>query len=190
VTNPHEATGLDPEEQQTWLSFAYMLMQLPTALDAQLQRTAGISLFEYQVLSAFSLAPDRTARLSKVAEFTGSSLSRLSNVITRLEDRGWLRRAPDPEDGRCTLGSLTEQGWATVLSAGPGHVSEIRRLVLDQLTKAQQQQLHRITQRVMQAVEPDRAPITERLPGLPHLPSRPGPAQPARTTGPSKEASP
>ena len=44
-----------------------MLIELPTALDAQLQRDAGISHFEYQVLAMLSMAPDRTLRMTELA---------------------------------------------------------------------------------------------------------------------------
>ena len=178
MEDTQEPRWLDSDEQQAFLAFGYMLMQLPSALDAHLQHTCGISLVEYQVIAALSVAPECTARLSKLAEFTASSLSRLSNVVTRLEERGWMRRTPDPVDGRYTLGVLTDLGWGKVLAASPGHLGEVRRLVLDPLTKAQQQQMHRIAERIMHAVEPDKPPITERLRDLPHLTGRPTHAQP------------
>jgi DNA-binding MarR family transcriptional regulator len=178
MDDPQEPLVLDPEEQQAWMAFGYLLMQLPGALDSHMQRTAGITFFEYQVLAALALAPERTARLSRLAEFTASSLSRLSNVVTRLECRGWIRRSPDPDDGRYTLGILTDEGCDQVDAAGPGHLAEIRRLVLDPLTKTQQQQLHRIAERIMRAVEPDKPPITQRLRELPHLRGQPTHAEP------------
>jgi DNA-binding MarR family transcriptional regulator len=178
MDDTQEPRWLDLDEQRTFMAFAYMLVQLPAAFDAFLQRTAGISLFEYQIIAALSVAPERTARLSRLAEFTASSLSRLSNGVTRLEERGWMRRTPDPDDGRYTLGVLTDAGWDKVLAASPGHLGEVRRLVLDPLTKVQQQQLHRISERIMRVVEPDKPPINDRLRDLPHLRGRPTHAEP------------
>ena len=63
------------------------------------------------------------------------SLPRLSQVVARLEQRGWVRRTPDTADGRYTLAILTGQGLAKVTEAAPGHVQEVRRLVFDPLTK-------------------------------------------------------
>ena len=161
---------LDPDEERTWTVLSYLLVQLPGALDAAVQRTSGLNRFEYQVMATLSIAPQRSARLSKVAEFTGSSLSRLSYVVSSLECRGWLLRTPDPDDGRYTLGTLTEEGLKQVVAATPGYLAEVRRLIFDQLTKTQQQQLERIALRILHAIEPDRAPITERVPALPeHL---------------------
>ncbi|WP_040690233.1 MarR family winged helix-turn-helix transcriptional regulator [Nocardia vinacea] len=148
-----EPRWLDADEQQTWYAFAYVLTLLPAALEAQMQREAGIGYFDYLVLSALSIAPDRTLRMSDVAQFTGSTLSRLSNVVSKLEKRDWVRREADPSDGRFTLASLTEAGWEKVTLAAPGHVDEVRRRVFDPLTRAQQRQLGAVAQRILGAMD-------------------------------------
>ncbi|WP_245658111.1 MarR family winged helix-turn-helix transcriptional regulator [Microtetraspora malaysiensis] len=144
---------LDADEQQQWYAFAYVLTQLPAALEAQMQRDAGIGHFEYMTLSALSGAPERTLRMSDLAHYAGSTLSRLSNVVARLEKRGWIRRRPDPTDGRYTLATLTDQGQDTVAGAAPAHTEEVRRLVFDPLTKAQQRQLGAIAQRILRSMD-------------------------------------
>jgi DNA-binding MarR family transcriptional regulator len=155
VEQPHEPRWLDAEEQRIWYLFAYALIRLPAALDAQMQRDAGISQYEYLVLSALSMAPDRTLRMSTLAMFTASSVSRLSNVVSRLERRQWVRRTTDLADGRATLAILTEDGWAKVVASAPAHVEEVRRLIFNPLTKAQQRQLGTIAERILRAIEPD-----------------------------------
>ena len=156
MERPQEGTEprwLDADEQQQWYAFAYVLTQLPAALEAQLQRDAGIGHFEYMVMSGLSMAPERTLRMSEIAQYTGSTLSRLSNVVTRLEKRGWIRRHPDRSDGRYTLASLTDTGMDTVVAAAPGHAAEVRRLVFDPLTRAQQRQLGAAAQRILTALQ-------------------------------------
>jgi DNA-binding MarR family transcriptional regulator len=152
---PREPRWLDDEERQAWLALAGTLTRLPAALDAQLRRDAGISHFEYQVLALLSEAPGRTLRMSALATMAEGSLPRLSQVVARLEQRGWVRRTPDPADGRYTLAILTGQGEAKVTEAAPGHVDEVRRLVFDPLTKAQSRQLREIGRRIMRAIGPD-----------------------------------
>jgi hypothetical protein len=95
-----EPRWLDAEESQAWRALAKTLVRLPAALDAQLRRDAGISHFEYQVLALLSEAPGRTLRMSELAMWAGSSLPRLSQVVARLEQRGW---APYPRPGRRPL---------------------------------------------------------------------------------------
>ena len=100
-------------------------------------------------------APGRTLRMSALATQAGGSLPRLSQVVARLEQRGWVRRTPDPADGRYTLATLTDQGQAKATQAAPGHIQEVRRLVFDPLTKTQSRQLREIGRRIMRAIDPD-----------------------------------
>jgi DNA-binding MarR family transcriptional regulator len=152
---PQEPRWLDAEESLAWRALARTLVRLPAALDAQLRRDAGISHFEFGVLALLSEAPGRTLRMSELAMGAGSSLPRLSQVVARLEQRDWMRRTPDPADGRYTLATLTDRGLEKVTQAAPGHVQEVRRLVFDPLTKTQSRQLHQIGQRITRAIDPD-----------------------------------
>jgi DNA-binding MarR family transcriptional regulator len=152
---PREPRWLDVEESQAWRALASTLIRLPAALDAQLRRDAGISHFEYQILALLSEAPGRTLRMSELAVRAEGSLPRLSQVVARLEQRGLVRRTPDPADGRYTLAILTDQGQAKLTEAAPGHVEEVRRLVFDSLTKAQSRQLREIGRRIMRAIDSD-----------------------------------
>jgi DNA-binding MarR family transcriptional regulator len=155
MDGPQDPRWLDAEETAAWRALARMLVRLPAALDAQLRRDAGITHFEYQVLALLSEAPGRTLRMSELATLAEGSLPRLSQVVARLEQRGWMRRTPDPADGRYTLAILTDQGGAKVAQAAPGHVQEVRRLVLDPLTNAQTRQLRETSRRIVRAIGPD-----------------------------------
>ncbi|MGW5638646.1 MarR family winged helix-turn-helix transcriptional regulator [Streptomyces sp. NPDC003832] len=146
---------LTAQERQTWLSLGSMMINLQSALDAQMQRDAGISHFEYQVLAALSESPEHTRRMSELAVLANGSLSRLSHVVKRLERQDWVRRTPDPEDGRYTLAILTAAGWDKVVAAAPGHVEEVRRLVFDPLTQAHQRSLLTVTGRINHAIDPE-----------------------------------
>ncbi|MFI5914488.1 MarR family winged helix-turn-helix transcriptional regulator [Dactylosporangium sp. NPDC051541] len=150
-----EPRWLEPDELRTWLTLQAVLVRLPGALDAQLQRDAGISHFEYMILAGLSEAPQRRMRMSLLAAISEGSLPRLSQAIGRLEKRGWVRRTPDPDDGRYTLAILTDEGLAKVEATAPGHVAEVRRLVFDPLKQAQPRQLHDICGRVMRTIDPD-----------------------------------
>ena len=161
---PQEPRWLDAEEAQAWHALASTLIRLPSALDAQLRRDAGISHYEYTVLAELSQEPGSTLRMSVLAMQTEGSLPRLSQVAARLEQRGWVRRTPDPADGRYTLAILTDEGRAKVAEAAPGHVEEVRRLVFDPLTKAQTRQLHEIGRRIMRAIDADDRCLDDRPP--------------------------
>ena len=163
VPDDDDATPwLDAGERQAWLALASLVIRLPQALDRQLRRDAGISHFEYMVLVVLSETPDRTQRMSTLAAVSGGSLPRLSQVVRRFEDQGWVRRHPDPDDGRYTLATLTDEGFEAIAAAAPGHVETVRRLVFDPLDADRVDALRDIGQRILTAIDPDAA-----LPGSP-----------------------
>ena len=142
---------LTDEQQAAWRPFIALLLRLPAALDAQLQRDAGITNFDYLVLSGLSETPSRTLRMSELAAIASSSLSRLSHVVSRLEAKGWVRREPCPGDGRFINAVLTEEGWQKVLATAPGHVAAVRELLLDALSPEEFAQLGAISAKVLAA---------------------------------------
>jgi DNA-binding MarR family transcriptional regulator len=149
VTTEPEPHWLTPDQLDGWLALAGVVVRLPAALDNQLQRDAHLSHFEYMVLAQLSEAPGRTLRMSQLAEMANGSLSRLSHVVKRLEQRGWVHREAFPDDGRYTNAVLTDAGWAKVVAAAPGHVDAVRDLVIDALTPAQLAQLRDIGRRIL-----------------------------------------
>lgn len=143
---------LSSDEIEAWIPFASMLLTLPAALDAQLQRDAGLTFYEYSVLAALSETEAGGFRMSDLATVTSGGLSRLSQVVTRMEKRGWVARVPDPDDGRATRVVLKAGGRKQLEAAAPRHVETVRQFVFDQLNEAQVQQLRRIALRVATAV--------------------------------------
>ncbi|RZT85787.1 DNA-binding MarR family transcriptional regulator [Pseudonocardia sediminis] len=132
----------DPDRRRAGPTSATRL--LPGRLEAPLQQAHGLTLFEYLTLSHLSEAPGRSLRMSELAFLTNGSLSRLSNVVKRLEGRGWMRRSPDPDDGRYTLAALTDDGFDVVHAAAPTHLRAVRALVLDRLDADNRAALGRI----------------------------------------------
>lgn len=122
---------MSADDLETWSALATVLEWLPPALDAQLSREFDLTHFEYGILYALAHAPHRTLRLRVLADYANSSLSRLSRAISRLEARGWVRRMPDPEDGRSTLATLAAEGWEVFARATPVHEATVDRLVPD-----------------------------------------------------------
>jgi DNA-binding MarR family transcriptional regulator len=111
--------------------------------------------FEYTVLSILSEQPTRTLGMSELAARTSASLSRLSNVVKRLERRGYLRRQADPDDGRCTHAILTDAGMAKVVETAPGHVAAARQFVSDAVTPTQLRQLRAANDRILRRIDPE-----------------------------------
>ncbi|MGU3500782.1 MarR family winged helix-turn-helix transcriptional regulator [Mycobacterium sp. C31M] len=147
MTRDEEPEWLSQSEKETWTGLAALMLLLPGKLDTAL-RPVDLTLFEYLTLSHISEAPDRRIRMSELAFLANGSLSRLSNVVKRFEQRGWVTRSPDPDDGRYTLAQLTEAGFRLVVEAAPIHVRSVRELVLDRLTATDQRALTRIADKL------------------------------------------
>lgn len=137
---------LDPDEQRTWRAFLAASRALMDTLDRELQRDAGMPHAYYEILVRLSEAPGRRLRMSELAEATGSSRSRLSHAVARLEAAGWVRREDCPTDRRGQIAVLTDAGFTTLAAAAPGHVDGVRRHLFDALSPAQVDQLRRISE--------------------------------------------
>lgn len=136
----------------SWAALATVLEWLPAALDAPLVRDFDLTHFEYGILFALADAPNQTLRMTVLAGYANSSLSRLSRAVSRIEGRGWVQRSRDPLDGRSTLAALTESGLAMLEKATPVHSRTVTKLVLEPLTTAQRGQLREISRRIQRAI--------------------------------------
>ena len=146
-----EPRWLTDDEQQAWRQFIEVLVRVPAALEGQLQRDAGLTHMGYLVLATLSERDDRRLAMSRLAKKASASLSRLSHVVARLEAQGLVRRERDPEDGRVQIAVLTDEGFAKIVAAAPGHVEAVRNLVFDRLTPAQIRQLTKLCGALLEA---------------------------------------
>ncbi|MBN1091800.1 MarR family transcriptional regulator [Blastococcus sp. TML/M2B] len=131
------ARWLDADEQRAWRAWLYSAQLLQDRLDRELTQATGISHAYYEILVALSEADDRRMRMSELADRCLSSRSRLSHAVSRLEERGWVRRQTCAEDGRGQLAVLTDEGFGALEAAAPIHVESVRTHLFDQLSPQQ-----------------------------------------------------
>ena len=153
ATEENADQWLSEGELASWLSVVRLITRLPWAIDAQLQRDADLSMVEYMTMAMLSGEPGRTLRMSELAEQTSTSLSRLSHLVKRLESRGYVRREPDPVDGRFTNAILLPDGLAKLASAAPGHVAQVRHLVVDNISAERLRRLGRDAEQITQRID-------------------------------------
>lgn len=149
---------LDPTQQRTWRSFLAAERLMFDRIQRQLQQ-AGLPHTYYEILVRLSEAPQRALRMSQLAESSLSSRSRLSHAVARMEESGWIRRIPSPDDRRGSIAVLTEAGMAKLVEVAPAHVEEVRTVLFDLLDERQQAALREICDTLVDA-------LTER-PGWP-----------------------
>ena len=148
-----EPRWLTAEQLDDWLAFVAVVELLPGALDAQLQTDAGLSHYEYYLLARLSEAPERTMRMTALAGATNATLPRLSHVVKRLEQRGYIERFPCPSDKRATNARLTTDGWEKVAETAPGHVDAVRAHVVDALDPEQLRALGRASAAILATLD-------------------------------------
>ena len=149
-----EPRWLDAEEQKAWRAWLYSTLLLQDRLDRELTRETGISHAYYEILVQLSEAPCRALRMSQLADRSLSSRSRLSHAVSRLEERGWVRRQVCEEDGRGALAVLTDEGFAALETAAPIHVEGVRTHLFDQLTPEQVDALRDIGETLLAHLAP------------------------------------
>ncbi|WAL63506.1 MarR family transcriptional regulator [Amycolatopsis cynarae] len=145
---------LDDEEQRVWREFSAAVDMLRGHVEGQLQRDAGMPHTYYEVLVVLSEAPGRTLRMSELAERCRSSRSRLSHAVARLEENGWVRRQHCPTDKRGSFARLTDEGFAALQAAAPGHVEAVRQALFDALTPEQVRALGEISSAIRHRLTP------------------------------------
>ena len=143
---------LNPAEMKAWRQYIIASRRLLDALDEDLA-AHDLSMADYEVLAQLSDAPDRAMRMSELAEVAMISRSRLSRRIKVMEQAGWVRREPCPDDKRGSFAIMTPKGWKAIVAAAPDHVESVRTRFLDALDKGDQKILADIFERVTERVK-------------------------------------
>lgn len=146
VSGGRDVRWLEDGEQRAWRAYLTAARLLFQQLDRELQRDAGMPHAYYEILVALSEAPHRSLRMSDLAGVLFSSRSRLSHAVARLEEAGWVRRDDCPTDRRGAFAVLTDEGFAALQAAAPGHVTAVREHLFDRLTDEQVRQLREISE--------------------------------------------
>jgi DNA-binding MarR family transcriptional regulator len=155
-TKPRPTRWLTAEEQRAWRAYVDANRLLVDAIDDELQRDAGIPYTYYEILVRLSEAPERRLRMSELADRATASRSRMSHAVARLEAMGWVRRDECPSDRRGQVAVLTDDGFAALEAAAPGHVDCVREALFDQLTPEQVRALREIGEAVVRHLGPAR----------------------------------
>src|SRR5271170_5567103 len=131
---------LSLEEQQTWRATVHLSQLLLRQLDRDLN-AHGLNGHDYEILVELSEAPDQRLRMTDLADATSQSRSRLSHQISRMENRGLVRRDDCEGDKRGTFAVLTAGGMAAIERVAPYHVENVRRHLIDRLSAQQQEEI-------------------------------------------------
>ncbi len=129
---------LTDTEMHAWRSYIVATLMLRHRLHRELADAHDVSLADYEVLVCLSSGPHNRMRMTELASMLGSTKSRLSHQVGRLEVLGIVRRGKDPEDKRGVVAELTDEGMAVLERAAPTHVQGVREHLIDLLTTEEQ----------------------------------------------------
>ena len=138
---------LNAAEMKAWRRYIIASRRLLEALDNDLEGH-DLSMADYEILAQLSDAPERKMRMSELAEIALLSRSRLSHRMKVMEKAGWVKREACPSDKRGYFAVMTAKGWKAIVAAAPDHVESVRTRFVDHLSKADQEVIAAIFNRI------------------------------------------
>ncbi|MDH3261290.1 MAG: MarR family winged helix-turn-helix transcriptional regulator [Chloroflexota bacterium] len=143
---------LRPEYARAFLGLIRASDSVFRALDRSLQDGHRISLHEYEVLLFLAVfSPDHSMPMTELRRRTPLSQSRVSRVVSGLEDGGLVRRSTDDADKRSVTVTLTAQGLEKYRSAQDRHLQDLDEHLFSVLTEREINQLAAITAKILAA---------------------------------------
>jgi DNA-binding MarR family transcriptional regulator len=128
---------LDEREERAWRALQFMHLRLDGELARQLAADAGLSYPDYVVLVALTDQTEGRMRLFELAETLGWEKSRVSHQVSRMAERGLVKKEKCGSDRRGAHVVATSRGRCELEAAAPGHVEAVRRHFIDRLTPEQ-----------------------------------------------------
>ncbi|MGC8460540.1 MAG: MarR family winged helix-turn-helix transcriptional regulator [Candidatus Dormibacteria bacterium] len=130
-----------PGTERLWRTHLLASQGLTDIVQRELQQHVNMLLIHYEILEHLIDVPERSLRMSELADSAQSSRSRLSHAISRLEEIGYVERKECPIDRRGSYAVLTEAGEQAYNAARPHVERSLERHLYDVLDDTEQQQL-------------------------------------------------
>lgn len=151
----NDDSGLDAAQLTVWRDYLAVHAQLVGHLQQHAQRRFDVSAADYEVLARLAESEDRRIPVADMAAAIMWEKSRLSHQLTRMADRGLIRRE-DSDSRRYPDIVLTEKGHALIAEARPAHAALVRALFIDALGPDYVNHLATASDKILQALEAHR----------------------------------
>ncbi len=140
-----------PDGVAAWRAVLLAQSRAVRAIERDMNDARVIVLPWYDVLLELNAAPERRLRMQELAARAVLSRTRVSRVVSELEDEGYVERVPDPADRRAAFATITAAGRRALAHAAPHYLKGIEEHFTSHLTPAMQQQVVAALQRVIDA---------------------------------------
>ena len=134
--------NLSQQELETWRGFRFMVEETSLSVSRALASETGLSGGQFGILSLLVNAPLQSMRQQEMADAMRWDRTRLSHVVTRMEERGWLKR--EKVDRGVTLVLLAEDGKRHQHQAAPILARIVKHRFFSRLTSEQLNSLQEI----------------------------------------------
>jgi len=115
--------------------------------------SAELSFNEYDVLFNLSTQPGRRLRIRDLNRFLLLTQPSVSRLVDRLVQGGLVTKESDPDDGRGTIVTLTEEGYTLYRRVAAVHAKSISNRVGGALDADEMRQLIALTDKLRRAGE-------------------------------------
>ncbi|HEX6947615.1 MAG TPA: MarR family transcriptional regulator [Acidimicrobiia bacterium] len=137
------------DRRTAWRGFQRMAVGLGSRLNQRLVADSGLSLPDYEILTALGSSETGTLRAFELGAEVQWEKSRLSHHLKRMETRGLVSRTVCESDGRGLWVSITDAGRDAWERASIAHDTLLDQLVFSRLDDEQLDQLASISETVI-----------------------------------------
>jgi DNA-binding MarR family transcriptional regulator len=132
---------LSAPEEALWRATMRIVTVLPSRLDIDLVRGAGLTASEYAALVNLSEAATHELRMTDLAKACGLSASRTTRLVDDLQGRGLVTKVASSADARSTRARIMSNGMAKLRSARQVRLDSLRRRFFDHIGSSSVEQL-------------------------------------------------
>lgn len=145
---------MPPPSRIAWLTDLIRLeIVLWDRINGRLKAEHGLSLAFFEALDAIGRSPDGSLRVGDLARALRITVGAASKLVDRVEAAGLLVRQLDAADRRASRVALTDAGRAVLADARLTYEAEMATTLDATLTFDEQQQVHTLIRRLLNAAE-------------------------------------
>jgi DNA-binding MarR family transcriptional regulator len=126
--------SLSPAQLGAYFALIEVTSLLRHAVEQQLREAGDLSYVQFQLLARLGDSPTGSHRMTDLADGVVYSRSALTYQAGLLEKAGLVTRAPDPQDERGTMVTITDEGRARLAAVFPGHIEIVSGLLFETLS--------------------------------------------------------
>ncbi|HET7475784.1 MAG TPA: MarR family transcriptional regulator [Dermatophilaceae bacterium] len=138
-----------PDSQVQAMTSATSIMRVQQLLLADFDAVVGrhgLTFARYEALVLLAFSRQQQLPMSKIGQRLMVHPTSATNIIQRLDAQGFVRRTPNPADGRGTLAQITDRGLEVMEAATADLVAG--GFGLSMLTRAEHDQLFALLRKV------------------------------------------